>query len=213
MPASLPTVRDARFWDRIAPRYAKSTISDQASYKRKLQETAALMRPEMQVLEIGCGTGSTALHHSANVAHIHATDLAEGMLDIARTKAAAAGVQNVTFSQRAAEDIPVDWGQFDMIMSHSILHLLRDPAHVIQDIAARLVPGGYLVTSTICMADGMSFFKLISGPGHALGLLPRITYLSENELCAAMTAAGLEIHTRWRPGPRKAVFVIAQKPE
>jgi len=212
MTASLPTARDARFWDRIAPRYAKSTISDQASYEHKLRETAELMHPDMQVLEIGCGTGSTALHHSAKVAHIHATDLAGGMLDIARTKAAAAGVRNVTFTQSAAEDIPLDWRQFDMIMAHSILHLLRDPARVIRQMAARLVPGGYLVTSTVCMADGLSFFKLISVPGRALGLLPLITYLSEKDLRAAMTDAGLEMHTQWCPGPRKAVFMIAQKP-
>ncbi|NNE51124.1 MAG: methyltransferase domain-containing protein, partial [Sulfitobacter sp.] len=91
---------DSRFWDRIAPRYARNSVSDEASYARKLAETAALMGPDMEVLEIGCGTGTTALHHAGRVAHIRATDISAGMLTIARQKADAAGISNVTF-QRA----------------------------------------------------------------------------------------------------------------
>lgn len=213
MAVSLPTPRDTRFWNRIAPRYAKGPISDQASYERKLRETAALMRPDMKVLEIGCGTGSTALHHAPNVAEIYATDLSAGMLDIARDKAAAAGAGNVTFARHAAEDIPADWGPFDMIMAHSILHLVADPQAVMQEMARRLKPGGTFVTSTVCMSDGMNWFKVIARPGYALGLLPRVTFFSADDLRGWMSGAGLDIHTEWRPGPRKAVFMIGHKSE
>ena len=162
---------ESRFWNRMAPGYARSTISDVENYERKLRETAALMRRDMQVLEIGCGTGSTAIHHAPNVAHITATDLSSGMLDIAREKAWNASVANM------------------------------------------LAPGGYLVTSTICMSEGMSAFKLIAWPGRAVGLLPRINFLRKRELESAVQDAGLKIHSCWRPGKRKAVFLIAQKPE
>lgn len=213
MTATMPSARDTRFWNRIAKRYAKGAISDQASYDRKLRETAALMRPDMTVLEIGCGTGSTALHHAANVEKIFATDLSDSMLEIARSKATSAGVKNVTFARHAAEDVPGDWGSFDMIMAHSILHLVADPQAVVEDMATRLRPGGTFVTSTVCMADGMNWFRAIAWPGYALGLLPRITFFSADDLRGWMRAADLNIHTEWRPGPRKAVFMIGQKPE
>ena len=51
----------ARFWDRIAERYSKSPVADEAAYQKKLQVTREYFRPDMEVLEIGCGTGSTAI--------------------------------------------------------------------------------------------------------------------------------------------------------
>jgi len=203
---------ESRFWNRMAPGYARSTISDVENYERKLRETAALMRPDMQVLEIGCGTGSTALWHAPNVAHITATDLSSGMLDIAREKARTAAIENVTFVEAAAEDVPQPDRPYDMIMAHSLLHLVKDHRKVITNMANMLAPGGYLVTSTICMSEGLSAFKLIAWPGRILGLLPRINFLRKRDLEDAVQDAGLKIHTCWRPGKRKAVFLIAQKP-
>lgn len=201
-----------RFWDRIAPKYARDTIADMASYERKLRETAALMHPDMQVLEIGCGTGSTAIHHAPRVAHITASDLSGKMLEIARSRAKAAGVQNITFVQSAIDDLPPPAELYDMIMAHSILHLVEDPAAVIQQMSKWLRPGGYLVTSTICMADGMGLFRLITHPAAALRLLPGVRYLRQQDLTEAMQQAGLNIHTQWQPGPRKALFLIGEKP-
>ncbi|UWR16697.1 class I SAM-dependent methyltransferase [Sulfitobacter sp. M368] len=203
---------ESRFWNRMAPGYARSTISDVENYERKLRETAALMRPDMQVLEIGCGTGSTALWHAPNVAHITATDLSSGMLDIAREKARTAAIENITFVEAAAEDVPQPDRPYDMIMAHSLLHLVKDHREVITNMANMLAPGGYLVTSTICMSEGLSAFKLIAWPGRILGLLPRINFLRKRDLENAVQDAGLKIHTCWRPGKRKAVFLIAQKP-
>jgi ubiquinone/menaquinone biosynthesis C-methylase UbiE len=203
--------RDARFWNRIAPRYARSAIADEAAYARKLAETAALLRPDMQVLELGCGTGSTALHHAPRVAHLRATDLSEGMLAIARDKAARAGIGNLSFERAAAEEIDQAPGSLDMVMAHSLLHLVRDPAALTRRMAGWLKPGGHLVTSTACLSDGMGLLRLVTLPGHALGLLPRVTYLSRQELRAMTEAAGLQIRQDWRPGPRKAVFMIAEK--
>ncbi|MBM1632512.1 class I SAM-dependent methyltransferase [Sulfitobacter mediterraneus] len=203
---------ESRFWNRMAPGYARSTISDVENYERKLRETAALMRPDMQVLEIGCGTGSTALWHAPNVAHITATDLSSGMLDIAREKARTAAIENVTFVEAAAEDVPQPDRPYDMIMAHSLLHLVKDHREVITNMANMLAPGGFLVTSTICMSEGLSAFKLIAWPGRILGLLPRINFLRKRDLEDAVQDAGLKIHTCWRPGKRKAVFLIARKP-
>ena len=67
--------RRAKFWDWIAERYARTPVADEASYKKKLQITQDYLRPGMEVLEFGCGTGSTALIHAPHVKHIHAIDI------------------------------------------------------------------------------------------------------------------------------------------
>ena len=50
-----------KFWDGIAEKYAKRPISDMAAYEYTLGRTRSYLKPEDQVLELGCGTGSTAL--------------------------------------------------------------------------------------------------------------------------------------------------------
>ena len=54
----------SKFWDRIADRYSRRPVADEAAYQKKLEVTRQYFRPEMQVLEFGCGTGSTAIAHA-----------------------------------------------------------------------------------------------------------------------------------------------------
>ena len=56
--------QSAKFWDKIAERYSRRPIADEAAYHRKLQVTREYFHPDMQVLEFGCGTGSTAIEHA-----------------------------------------------------------------------------------------------------------------------------------------------------
>ena len=72
--------QSARFWDKIAERYSKRPIADEAAYQKKLQVTREYLRPDMEVLEFGCGTGSTAITHAPCVKHIHAIDISPKMI-------------------------------------------------------------------------------------------------------------------------------------
>ncbi len=69
-----------KFWDKTAARYAKSSVSDEATYQKKLGETQSFFRPNMRIVEFGCGTGTTAVHHAPHVQHIDAIDISENML-------------------------------------------------------------------------------------------------------------------------------------
>ena len=66
-----------KFWDKKAEGYAKSPVSDEETYQRKLSETQSFFTPDMQVLEFGCGTGTTAVHHAPHVLHIDAIDISD----------------------------------------------------------------------------------------------------------------------------------------
>ena len=75
---------EARFWDKRAEKYAQRPVADQAAYEKKLEITRRYFNPDSVVLEIGCGTGSTALAHAPYVGHILATDISPNMIGIAR---------------------------------------------------------------------------------------------------------------------------------
>ncbi len=212
MPASVPSRKSIRFWNFIAKKYAKDKITDEASYQRKLKETRALLRDDMRMLEIGAGTGSTAIVHAPCVAHIDAVDVSQKMIDIARAKTTAAGIDNLTYQQTSVEEFDARAESYDIALAMSVLHLVQDYKATLAKLHGLLKPGGYLVTSTVCMADGMPGFKWILIPGHALGLLPFLTYFSKEALLAEIATAGFTVESHWQPGPAKALFVIARKP-
>lgn len=202
----------SRFWDRIAERYSKRPVADEASYQKKLAVTRTYLRPEMKVLEFGCGTGSTAITHSPFVKHIRAIDISSKMLEIARGKATRGGVGNVTFEQETIEEVSVSDHSLDVVLGLSILHLLDNKEEAIAKVHRMLKPGGVFVTSTACIGDTMKFFKIIAPVGRLLGLLPLVNVFTTDELVASLTAAGFEIDHQWQPGKGKAVFVVAKKP-
>jgi SAM-dependent methyltransferase len=206
------TPPSARFWDRIADRYARMPVADDAAYQRKLDTTRHYLRPHMAVLEFGCGTGSTALAHAPYVHSILATDISARMLEIARTKAAARRVANVTFRRTGIDDLEAAPESFDAILGMSILHLLDDRDAVIGKVHRLLKPGGCFVSSTACLGDFMRWFGLVAPVGRALGLLPRVRIFTERDLVAALTDRGFRIAELWRPGRRQAVFIVATKP-
>jgi ubiquinone/menaquinone biosynthesis C-methylase UbiE len=82
------------FWDAIAKRYSRQTISDETAYQHKLHVTQSYLSAESDVLEFGCGTGSTAIAHAGRVRPIRGIDVSPNMLAIAREKAPAAAVKN-----------------------------------------------------------------------------------------------------------------------
>lgn len=202
----------SKFWDRLADRYSRQPIADEDAYRTKLEVTRRYFRPDMEILEFGCGTGGTAILHAPFVRHIRAIDFSERMLDIARGKAAAAGVANVSFERGDIAELVEADGGYDAVLGLSILHLLRDKDAAIAKVARMLKPGGVFVSSTTCIGDTMKLFKLVAPIGKAVGLLPQLDIMTSEELAASLSNAGFEIVHRWQPGRGKAVFIVARKP-
>ncbi|MEO1247625.1 MAG: class I SAM-dependent methyltransferase [Pseudomonadota bacterium] len=200
-----------RFWDRHAPGYAKRPVADQDAYETKLEVTRKYLKPNSRVLEVGCGTGTTAIAHAPYAGEIIATDLSAGMLEIARQKATAAAVSNVEFRQSTVEQLDEATGSFDMVMAHSVLHLLEDKDAALRLLHKLLKPGGVLVSSTMCLGDGYGWLKWVASIGRSVGLLPLIRVFTPDELRKSMIQAGFVIEHDWRPAPKAALFLVARK--
>lgn len=205
--------QSAKFWDRMAERYSKRPIADEAAYERKLQITREYFRPDMEVLEFGCGTGSTAVTHAPYVKHIKAIDTSSNMIEIARAKADARKIDNVTFERSAIDELSVADQTLDAVLGLNVLHLLEDKDAVISKVYRMLKPGGIFVTSTACLGDSLKFFRVIAPIGQFLGLMPLVKVFSSRELQDSLTGAGFEIAYQWQPGKYKAVFIVAKKAE
>lgn len=209
--SSDPVTPSSKFWDRIAEKYASRPVSDQESYEKKLEITRSYLRPEMKVLEIGCGTGTTALLHAPYVAEILATDISENMIAIARRKAADQGIGNVRFETSAIENLEVLPASYDVVMAHSILHLVANRSQIIGQIFDWLKPGGLLISSTACLDDGMGWLKMVLPPLRWLGRVPYVEFFTARELESEFAAAGFRMERKWLPKRRAAIFMILRK--
>lgn len=210
--------QSTKFWDKVADRYSKQPIANEAAYQNKLQVTQAYFQPEMDVLEIGCGTGSTALIHAPHVKHIRAIDFSKNMIAIAQSKADAQNIDNVTFEQASIDELSVPDQSLDMVLGLNVLHLLADKDVAIAKVYNMLKPDGLFVTSTVCLGDGMAWFKWIAPVGTFLRLFPMVKVFTVTDLEQSLTNAGFEIdHQRqpdefkWQLGSGKVAFIVAKK--
>lgn len=199
------------FWNGMAKQYAAQPVENPNAYAHKLEKTRELFTPDMQVLEMACGTGSTAIEHAPYVKSIRAIDFSSEMITIAKNKAEAAGVSNVDFAVQSIDDLPPDQ-QFDMVQAHSILHLLPDYPTVLDKVFTLTKPGGYFISSTACMDDMNPLFRIALPVARWLGKAPHVSFFTGTEIVTEIQRAGFAIEYEWRPDPKSAIFVMARKP-
>jgi ubiquinone/menaquinone biosynthesis C-methylase UbiE len=203
----------SEFWDKIALKYSRKPVPDESVYQQKLEVTQSYFRPEMEVLEIGCGTGSTAIVHAPHVRHIRAVDISPKMIEIAREKAAAAAIENVDFEVGTVENLSPPDQSLDAVLGLSILHLLEDREGAIAEVHRMLVPGGVFVSSTACLGDMNPLIRLVVPVARMVGLAPMVAVFTSDELVTSLENAGFKIDHQWQPGKGKAVFIVAKKAE
>ncbi len=202
----------ATFWDKIAEKYSKQPVADEAAYQKKLEITRSYLQPDMDVLEMGCGTGSTAIAHAPYVKHIRATDISENMLAIAEKKAKAANITNISFEKATVEDVSAPDSSLDVVMAHSLLHLLEDKEAAISRVFRMLKPGGVFVTNTVCLGDRMWYMAPLLPVMRLFGFAPLVKVFTVKHMVSALKEGGFDIDHQWQPDKSIGVFIVGKKP-
>lgn len=179
----------ASFWNRFADRYAARPIKDVVAYEAMLADAAARLRPEDRVLEIGCGTGGTAIRLAPGVARYIATDFSAEMIRIATGKAAPPSLR---FLLSDAAELP-EGGPFDTICAFNVLHLVDDLPGLLNHLRKGLVPGGQLIAKTWCFGDFPLRFRLLFRALGLVGLFPPAHFLTRNRLHERIEEAGFAV--------------------
>lgn len=206
-----------KFWDSAAEKYAKSPISDMDSYEYTLGRTKSYLREDDQVLEVGCGTGSTAMLLADSVADITASDLSGNMIAIAKRKAQEQGVTNVGFVAADMFDPAIGKDSYDVVLALNLIHLLEDTPAVMKRFGALVKPGGYFISKTVCKPGRGTPFKfrlmLWALPLMQLfGKAPFVKFMEIGELESHIAAAGFKIlETGNHPAQPPSRYVVAQK--
>jgi SAM-dependent methyltransferase len=95
------------------------------------------------LLDVGCGSGQTALPAAKNGARVTGVDIAENLIAHARQRAQEAGL-DVRFDVGDAENLPYGDGSFDVAISLIGAMFAPRPERVTAEFARVLKPGGKL---------------------------------------------------------------------
>ncbi|MEJ6006514.1 class I SAM-dependent methyltransferase [Paucibacter sp. AS339] len=208
--------RKARFWDRIARKYAADPLADSAGYEATLARVQSLLSAEQDVLELGCGTGSSALRLAPGTRHFLATDVSSQMIDIAREKLAAHPVQQLSFALADADAPEFAPGAYDAVLAFNLLHLVDDLDQALSVAKQALRPGGLLISKTACIGEMNPLIPTLALPlMRAIGKAPHVLCFKEPQLLAAFARQGLEVLNVERHGTRGKdirAFIVARKP-
>lgn len=202
---------NAAFWDRAAPKYARDPIADPDAYEHTLGRMRTLLQPHHRVLELGCGTGSTALELAPGVDRYLGTDVSAGMIDIARAKLADGPPGAPEFAVAPAGDLPK--GPFDAILALNLLHLLPDIEAVVARTFDALPSGGLFIAKTALLKEGKWFLAPIIPVMRFFGKAPYVRSLDQKELIGILTEAGFVLEeTLIQPDMAPRMFTVARKP-
>jgi ubiquinone/menaquinone biosynthesis C-methylase UbiE len=202
----------AAFWDKIAEKYAKQPVRNPAAYEQTLERVRSHLGATDRALEIGCGTGTTALLLAPSVAHLTATDVSSEMIRIAREKAEAQGVPNVRFEQGTVFDESFGDEAFEAVLAFNLLHLLEDLEGTVARVHQLLKPGGLFISKSVCLAEWSRLFGVVIGAMRLVGKAPYVRPLRVAELEDTILGAGFEIlEAGFYPRRPPSRFLVARK--
>jgi ubiquinone/menaquinone biosynthesis C-methylase UbiE len=206
---------DIAFWNHIADTYARKPVDDPAAFERKIALALAKLEPNDTVLDVGCGTGSLALRLAESGAQVHGLDYSAAMIEIAKAKAAAQRVTNVTFHLGAFDETFTVFGpaSLDLVYAGSLLHLVADRPAVLRQVFRLLKPGGTFISSTVCLGDSWVPYAPILRAMRWLGKAPSVQTLSRAALRGELAQAGFVDLREPNVGAASTIaFVIASRP-
>jgi arsenite methyltransferase len=188
----------------------------QASLGCGVPTAVAELRDGDVVLDLGSGAGADVLISARRVApsgRAIGIDMTDEMLDLARTNATAAGIDNAEFVKGYLEELPLPDESVDVVISNCVINLSGDKPRVLREAARVLRPGGRFAISDVIAdtdMDDATRADMAQWTGCVAGALTR------DEFERSLTAAGLveiEISETHRVHEHAAAAIVrARKP-
>ena len=144
------------------------------------------------VLDLGSGAGADVFLSARRVGPTGKAiglDMTDEMLELARTNAREAGLDNVEFLKGYIEDIPLAEASVDVVISNCVINLSADKGKVLREASRVLRSGGRLAVSDVIADEDMdeaTRSDMRQFTGCIAGAFTR------RELEGALGAAGLE---------------------
>jgi ubiquinone/menaquinone biosynthesis C-methylase UbiE len=154
--------KEAAVWD-AEPRRVKLANDVAEAIIREIKPTR-----DLDVLDVGCGTGLVTLRLQPLVRSITGVDSSPGMLAVFQEKVKKQGLTNVYPQVVDPEKGDQPAGRFQLLVSSMTMHHVEDTAALLRGWFDLLLPGGWLGVADLDTEDG-SFHGDNNGGVYHLG--------------------------------------------
>jgi len=159
-----PNRQQAEYWG-AAQKWIEFQDGLDAALGPVLRRTlkAAALQPGEAVLDIGCGTGASAMTAAEIVGpkgRVLGADISDLLLRRAGTRAGEAGIENVEFRQADAQVHPLEAAGYDAVISRFGVMFFADPVAAFANIARALRPGGRMAFMAWADLENNPWFEI-----------------------------------------------------
>src|SRR4051812_5374066 len=151
----------------------------------------------LQVLDLGCGDGTTAIPEAQLGAEVLGVDIASNLVAAGNARAEALGLENLSFQEGDATDLgDLDDESFDLVVSIFGAMFAPRPHDVAREMVRVAKPGGRIVMGNWIPGDPTLVAQILKissaySPPPPEGFVSPMTWGVEEEVVDRFTAAGV----------------------
>lgn len=182
------------FWDRLSNKYDSQVNSKYGqAYNKTIEITKKYLKNTDIVLDYACGTGITTVELSKSVKKIHAIDISEDMINVAKSKSVQKSISNIKFEVSDIYNEKFKENSFDVVMAFNILYFIKDIDSVLNRINKLLKPDGIFVSVTDCFGENKNFKTVVQSLLSKMGVIPYMRNIKTSELKGIIEAVDFSI--------------------
>jgi arsenite methyltransferase len=140
-----PLARRLGYDEAVVARMPESAIEAFAGVGNPFAQGA--LKPGQRVVDLGSGGGFDCFVAAEQIGpggRVVGVDMTDEMLERSRTAATAMDLDNIEFRRGVIEDLPVEDGWADVVISNGVINLCADKRRVFDEVMRVLRPGGRL---------------------------------------------------------------------
>jgi SAM-dependent methyltransferase len=151
----------------------------------------------LQVLDLGCGDGTTAIPEAQRGAEVLGVDISSNLVEAGNARAKELGLTNVSFQEGDATDLnELDDEQFDLVVSIFGAMFAPKPLDVAKEMVRVTKPGGRIVMGTWIPNDPTLVAQILKtsasySPPPPEGFVSPVTWGVEEHAIERFAAAGV----------------------
>ena len=179
------------YWNNDAANYDNRAKKSYKAYQNIIRKIKNEVTTEMNVLDIGTGTGEIPISIYKDVKSIEAIDFSQEMIKIAKNKAENRGIENIKFLVQDSNDLNYKDNSFDVIIIINLLHIVPKPENVINEAKRLIKKDGTIIISTFLHNENIKsriISYIMKRKGH-----PIVTKFDSKSICKFIEKCSLKI--------------------
>jgi SAM-dependent methyltransferase len=167
-----------------------AALSERAPIQRIIDATGA--DATKLALDLACGPGIVTAELAAIAGEVVAFDLTPEMLAKARERCSKANLQNVTFKEGSATQLPFAENHFDVVVTRAAIHHFQEPRSILGEAVRVMRKGAVLVVADVVSSELaeksalQNAIEILRDPSH-------VRMPPASELTSLVQGSGLKI--------------------